>query len=87
MQAPKAGQEKLSAGMAASDDNPGKQKMKPAGRRLADSLKPNSRKLKLERRNVNTDADRRIDTGPQYEGPARRKNIDRREKTKDRRDE
>ena len=54
-------------------------------RRLSDSLSSKSRKLKLDRRVV--DSDRRTGTSAEYKGPARRKNLDRRESLNDRRDE
>jgi len=52
-------------------------------RRLADSINPKGRKLKLDRRL--DENDRRLDTSSQYKGPGRRKTIAQREKTKDRR--
>jgi len=52
-------------------------------RRLADSINPRGRKLKLDRRVEQID--RRTDTASEYKGPARRKTIDQRENTRDRR--
>jgi len=54
-------------------------------RRLADSINSRGRKLKLDRRV--DQQDRRADTATEYKGPARRKTIDQRENTKDRRNE
>jgi hypothetical protein len=54
-------------------------------RRFADSLKPKSRKLKLDRRV--TDEERRSDGSNKNKGPARRKILDQRESQNDRRDE
>jgi hypothetical protein len=54
-------------------------------RRLSDSVKPKGRKLNLDRR---VEAiERRTGGTSEYKGPARRKVIDRRESTTDRRDE
>lgn len=54
-------------------------------RRLADSLNPKGRKLKLNRRAAGRDQRTSESTG--YKGPARRKTLDRRENLNDRRDE
>jgi hypothetical protein len=54
-------------------------------RRFADSIDARNRKLKLDRRGDHKD--RRTEAASEYKGPARRKTIDRREKTKDRRRE
>jgi len=53
-------------------------------RRLADSINSKGRKLKLDRRLDQND--RRMDKSSDYKGPSRRKTIDQRENTKDRRD-
>jgi len=53
-------------------------------RRLADSINSKGRKLKLDRRIDQND--RRLDSASEYKGPSRRKTIDQRENTKDRRD-
>ena len=54
-------------------------------RRLADSLNAKGRKLKLDRRVA--DSDRRSNEATSYIGPARRKNLDRRERRNSRRNE
>jgi hypothetical protein len=54
-------------------------------RRLSDSLKSKRRKLNLDRRVEGIE--RRGNGAGEYKGPARRKIIDRRESTTDRRDE
>jgi hypothetical protein len=53
-------------------------------RRLADSINSKGRKLKLDRRLDQND--RRLDSSSEYKGPIRRKTIDQRKNTKDRRD-
>jgi hypothetical protein len=53
-------------------------------RRLADSINSKGRKLKLDRRLDQND--RRMDKSSDYKGPSRRKTIDQRENTRDRRD-
>ena len=57
------------------------------GRRLQDSLisKDPSRKFNLDRRTEGSD--RRVNSDPNYNGPARRNIIDRRRNLKDRRKE
>ena len=54
-------------------------------RRFADSIDARGRKLKLDRRV--DQRDRRADAASGYKGPARRKTIDQRVNTKDRRNE
>jgi len=56
-----------------------------ANRRIQDAIisKDPRRKLNLDRRSANSD--RRVDTDPHYNGPARRNTIDRRLNIKDRR--
>jgi len=67
-------------------DGVGNSEKKRTGRRLQDTviLKDSSRKLNLERRILSVD--RRVDTDPDYKGPARRYTVDSRVKLKDRRD-
>ena len=54
-------------------------------RRLSDSIKQKGRKLNLDRRVEGIE--RRTGGSAEYKGPARRKVIDRRESSSDRRDE
>ena len=71
---------------AVKGDSVGNSEEKSAGRRLQDTvtLKDSSRKLNLDRRVLSVD--RRVDTDPNYKGPARRYTVDSRVKLKDRRD-
>ncbi len=67
-----------------ASDTEGEEKAKNQ-RRLADSIKQKGRKLNLDRRVEGIE--RRGGGSAEYKGPARRKVIDRRESSSDRRDE
>jgi len=71
----------------AGDASEGNSEQEKSGRRLQDSLisKDPGRKFNLDRR---TDgSDRRVNTDPNYNGPARRNIVDRRRNLRDRRKE